>query len=367
MHISDGVLPPQLWIAGAVGAAVSVAFAIRRFEEHHIPRVAVCTSVFFVASSVHVPVAGVTVHLLLTGLLGIVLGLLSFPSILVGLFLQAILIAHGGITTLGVNTLTMGAGALAARAVFVSLRRWSSGWTLPAAFLAAVSAVVASASVLAAFLSLAGKGIQALAPVYILPNLGLSLLDGLVTMGAVGFLERVKPELLPGRPSPGLASPPMARAAGRSSGTLLLVVGLLLAGRGARAHGLLVDARSRGGEVLIEAYFTDGTPARAARVTVQPESAGGVGPTLFEGSTDHEGEIRVPPFDVTVRIVVEDGSGHRGEATLERSAVTASPGTPATSRLGPLWLRILLGLGIVAGLAWILLAALRRRRTAHVR
>ena len=53
-------------------------------------------------------------HLILNGLLGVVLGWAAFPVIFVALLLQAVLFQFGGFTVLGVNTATMGLGALAA-------------------------------------------------------------------------------------------------------------------------------------------------------------------------------------------------------------------------------------------------------------
>ena len=49
------------------------------------------TPAIFVASLVHVPVGPSSMHLVLNGLLGLLLGWAAFPAILVGLLLQAVL------------------------------------------------------------------------------------------------------------------------------------------------------------------------------------------------------------------------------------------------------------------------------------
>ena len=66
--------------------------------------VAILAAAFFVGSLIHVPIGPSSVHLILNGLLGMLLGWAAFPSIFVALMLQAILFQYGGITVLGVNT-----------------------------------------------------------------------------------------------------------------------------------------------------------------------------------------------------------------------------------------------------------------------
>ena len=60
------------------------------------------------ASSIYIPIPPASVHLILNGLLGVVLGYFAFPAILIGLLFQALVIGHGGLTTLGVNAAMMG-------------------------------------------------------------------------------------------------------------------------------------------------------------------------------------------------------------------------------------------------------------------
>lgn len=85
-------------------AAGLVMVASWRIGEAEIPRIGVLTATFFVGSLVHLPLSGaVSVHLLLNGLVGLVLGLRAGLVIPVGLLLQALLFGHGGLTVLGVN------------------------------------------------------------------------------------------------------------------------------------------------------------------------------------------------------------------------------------------------------------------------
>ena len=97
MHISEGVLSPPVLVAGAALTAAGVAMGLRKMDNEKIPRVAVLTAAFFVASLIRVPLGPSSVHLILNGLLGLVLGWAAFPAILVGLALQAILFQFGGL------------------------------------------------------------------------------------------------------------------------------------------------------------------------------------------------------------------------------------------------------------------------------
>jgi cobalt/nickel transport system permease protein len=124
VHISDNVLAESWCVGGFVGAAILAIVGAWRIRDEEISRVALLTAAFFVASQIHVPL-GVfsSVHLLLNGLLGVVLGIRAGLAIPVGLFLQAALFQHGGYTTLGVNTCIMAVPALMAWQVFGLLRR----------------------------------------------------------------------------------------------------------------------------------------------------------------------------------------------------------------------------------------------------
>src|SRR5437867_8034348 len=101
VHISDGVLAWPWWVGGLVLAAGLVVAGARRLADTEIPRLALFTAAFFVASLIHVKVGPTSVHLLLNGLVGVVLGWRAGAAIAVGLFLQAVLVGHGGFSPLG--------------------------------------------------------------------------------------------------------------------------------------------------------------------------------------------------------------------------------------------------------------------------
>jgi cobalt/nickel transport system permease protein len=118
VHISDGVMSTPWLAAGFALAAILLALSALRVREDQVPRIAILTAAFFVSSLIHIRVGPTSIHLLLTGLVGVVLGLRAPLAIFVGLLLQAALIGHGGYSTLGVNTCVMTLPAIFCYGVF---------------------------------------------------------------------------------------------------------------------------------------------------------------------------------------------------------------------------------------------------------
>jgi cobalt/nickel transport system permease protein len=127
VHIDNNVLAPAWEWGGLALAGLLIGIASWRLHEDDVPRIALLTAAFFVASSIHVKVPATSVHLVLNGLVGIMLGWRSALAIFVGLLLQAVLLGHGGYFAVGVNTCIMTAPALLAWLLFRLLHRVS--WT----------------------------------------------------------------------------------------------------------------------------------------------------------------------------------------------------------------------------------------------
>jgi len=203
VHILDGALQGPWLISGFALAAALLAAACFRLREEEIPRVAVLSSAFFVASSIHVPLFGSSIHLLLNGLVGMVLGPRSALAIALGLFLQAVLLSHGGLTTLGVNICVMSLPALAVWALFAANRqamprlfaapfgRWLLGLLLGGL------AVGLTISFHALVLAFGGdEEWTALALANFLLHLPIVVIEALITASTLDFLARVKPEMI---------------------------------------------------------------------------------------------------------------------------------------------------------------------------
>lgn len=206
MHISDGVLPAQVVAAGWVLTILLLAATIGLSNKkgnisEQIPKLSVVTGAFFAASLINVPVPPTSVHLILNGLVGVMLGLLAFPSIFVGLTLQALLFQHGGVTTIGINTLNMGVPALLACGIFRAgakkgiLKRGVFGGVLGA--LSGGTAVILGTIFLALSLFSAGEAFTSVAKVVAASHIPIIIIEAVITGAAVSFLAKVKPELLP--------------------------------------------------------------------------------------------------------------------------------------------------------------------------
>ena len=196
MHISDGVLPLSLSISAFAATALGVAASIRSLRQHDIPKVAVVTSAFFVASLVHLPLGPTSVHLLLPGIVGALLGPAAFLSITVGLFLQSLLFQFGGLTALGANALMMGLPALLCGLLFQAARGTTlAGNTLAGALAGALGTVLA-ALILAAMLYAGGEDFLGVAKLALVAHIPVIIIESAVSACTVSFLFRVRPELL---------------------------------------------------------------------------------------------------------------------------------------------------------------------------
>ncbi len=196
MHISEGVLAPAILGLGAVLTAGGTALGLRRLEYDRLMTVAILAAAFFVGSLIHVPIGPSSAHLILNGLLGAILGWAAFPAILVALTLQAVLFQYGGITVIGVNTFNM---ALPAVVAFYALRPFLSrpGRSRAIGAFCCGALSVAGAGLLTALsLSLTSEGFIQAATLLFLAHIPVMIVEGIVTMLAISFLAKVRPELL---------------------------------------------------------------------------------------------------------------------------------------------------------------------------
>lgn len=196
MHISEGVLSIPVVLAGWTLAAGGVALGLRSLDYERIMSVAIISAAFFVASLIHIPLGPASVHLILNGLMGAILGPAAFPAILVALLLQAVLFQYGGFAILGVNTFNM---ALPAVLCFLAFRPWlrrGGRWRDAGAFLCGFLAVMLSGALTAGALALSGDAFLVTAQAILLAHVPVMFIEGLLTTLAVGFLAKARPEML---------------------------------------------------------------------------------------------------------------------------------------------------------------------------
>jgi len=197
MHISEGILSAPVLVTGAGLTATAVGYSLKKMEHKKVPKVAILSSVFFVASLIHVPLGPSSVHLILNGILGLLLGWSAFPAILVALALQGVLFQFGGITTLGVNTLNMALPAIICFYLFNrGVRSENNFIALILAFVCGFLAVLLSGTMVAVALVFTGEPFIQVAKLALIAHLPVMILEGALTVFCIGFLRKVRPEIL---------------------------------------------------------------------------------------------------------------------------------------------------------------------------
>ena len=132
MHIMEGFLPWQWCLFWYLLAAPVVAYGIKQIKEitdenpESKPLLAVSGAFIFVLSSLKLPsVTGSSSHPTGNGLSAVLFGpAVTCVLAAIVLVFQALLLAHGGITTLGANIFSMGIiGPLAAWLMYKSIMK----------------------------------------------------------------------------------------------------------------------------------------------------------------------------------------------------------------------------------------------------
>ena len=212
MHISEGLLPASwalLWFAVAIPF---VAFGLRNLKRcsgelpYFKPLVGLVGAAVFLISCMPIPVptAGTCSHPGGTGLAAILIGPgLTVVVASIALTLQALFLAHGGLTTLGANIVSMGvAGAYVGYGVYWIIRRLGLPWVM-AAFLAGLLSDWATYAMTSFELAAALHGGGSFSAMFTLvllafvpTQLPLGILEGIICAGALKFVRSRKPELL---------------------------------------------------------------------------------------------------------------------------------------------------------------------------
>jgi len=197
MHIADGVLSTPVAAGTSALTAAALVYSVKGMKEEEIPKTSLMAGVFFAVSLISIPVGPSTIHPLFAGLLGVMLGRRAPLAIFVGLLLQAVLFQHGGLTTLGANTLMLTVPALLAYKLFY-------GMTNRPVFLR--GALVGGFSVMITVVLLVvllfltdprfGEGTLSVINILVIGHLPLAVIEALVTGSALQLIQKAKPEML---------------------------------------------------------------------------------------------------------------------------------------------------------------------------
>lgn len=212
MHIAEGILPAPWAALWFLLSLPFLAWGLRDLQQrsekvpHTKPMVGLVGAAVFIISCMPIPVptAGTCSHPCGTGLAAILIGpWLTVVVTSIALVLQALFLAHGGLSTLGADIFSMGvAGAFVGYGVFRLARRLGAGW-LVAAFLAGLLSDWATYSVTAFELASALRGDGPLVTMFVTilvafvpTQVPLGVLEGFLCVGAYRFVRARRPELI---------------------------------------------------------------------------------------------------------------------------------------------------------------------------
>ena len=212
MHISEGILPfgwAAFWFVLALPFVAYGLHSLNKRSREDLsfkPLVGLMAAVVFIISCMPIPVpfAGTCSHPCGTGISGILVGpAISVVITAVALLIQAIFLAHGGLSTLGADIISMGVmGSFVGYFTFRMLRAARMNITI-AGFMAGLFADWATYLTTSVELASGIKGESAFVPLFwkvliafIPTQLPLGILEGAMTAGMVVLLYKKRPDLL---------------------------------------------------------------------------------------------------------------------------------------------------------------------------
>ncbi|WP_239014181.1 energy-coupling factor ABC transporter permease [Archangium violaceum] len=223
MHLAEGLLPFGWALGWTISVLPLLALGVTRLRQRvaqnplYSPFVAMLAAAVFVVSCmpVPVPIIGTCSHPCGTGLAAVLIGpVMTVLVTFVALLLQALFLAHGGLTTLGADIWSMGVvGGFVGYGVFHGLRAVRAPLAV-AAFAAGMLSDWATYAMTSFELASALHGSQPLGSAlgtlllsFLPTQLPLGILEGALTAGAVVFISRRRPALLHFHALPAPATP----------------------------------------------------------------------------------------------------------------------------------------------------------------
>ena len=204
MHLPDGFLSLAVsiicWVATVILVGIAISRTDRSLGERQVPLMGIMAAFIFAAQMINFPVAGGTSgHLLGGALAAITLGPWAGMLVMTAVIaVQGLLFQDGGLLVMGANILNMG---LLTVMVGYGLYRSALGWSRTAKL--AVIGVAAWLSVMtgALFTSLemwlSGTAkLELVLPAMLTVHALIGLGEALITVAAVAFILRTRPDLL---------------------------------------------------------------------------------------------------------------------------------------------------------------------------
>jgi cobalt/nickel transport system permease protein len=218
LHIPDGFLslPVSLvaWVLAIGLIVLSLSRATVEYQERTVPLMGVCAAFIFAAQMINFPIPGGTSgHLLGGTLAGVLLGPWAGSLVMTVVFIvQAVLFQDGGLTVLGANVVNMGLiGTFAGYYLYKGIR-YAMGFNTwrgmaIATTIAAWTSVVIAAILCSFQLALSGTislGIALTA--MLIWHIPIGVGEALITLAAVSYVWRTRPDMLFDPPRPKAAS-----------------------------------------------------------------------------------------------------------------------------------------------------------------
>ena len=212
MHIMEGFLPPATCIAWGILCLPFLMIGIRKINRQlaqnpqAITILAMAGAFTFALSALKIPsVTGSSSHMTGLGFAAILFG----PSVacvlaLIVLLFQALLLAHGGLTTLGANMFSMGiVGPIIAFLIYVTMRKMAIPRSVAVFFAAAmgnlVTYITTSFQLALVYPSEAG-GVPAsfikFAGIFAMTQIPLAIIEGILTVVLVNVVMEYGGEII---------------------------------------------------------------------------------------------------------------------------------------------------------------------------
>jgi cobalt/nickel transport system permease protein len=218
LHIPDGFLslPVSLvaWVLAIGLIVLSLSRATVEYQERTVPLMGVCAAFIFAAQMINFPIPGGTSgHLLGGTLAAVLLGPWAGSLVMTVVFIvQAVLFQDGGLTVLGANVVNMGLIGTFAGYYLYKVMRYAMGFNTwrgmaIATTIAAWTSVVIAAILCSFQLALSGTislGIALTA--MLIWHIPIGVGEALITLAAVSYVWRTRPDMLFDPPRPKAAS-----------------------------------------------------------------------------------------------------------------------------------------------------------------
>ncbi|MBF0379954.1 MAG: cobalt transporter CbiM [Magnetococcales bacterium] len=203
MHVVDGVLSAPVLAIGGFVAVGGLTVGLKQVTSEKIPQVAMLSAASFLITLIHIPIGPSSIHMVLNGIIGLLMGWVAFPIFLTGLLLDAIFLGFGGLLSLGVNLSLMALPGVAVHYLFAARLNQSQRPFLWGACGGAV-AIAATGLLAALALGYSSTAFIPAAKVVIVSHIPLVALEAFLCGSAIALMSRVKPELF-------LATPQLER------------------------------------------------------------------------------------------------------------------------------------------------------------